>query len=125
MIKLVFSQSAHTSLDEKKIILVYSPKGKESRATTASTVVQWLKEFSPPSGTYIAISNQPYNFYQEVVIRRVLLQAGRPDILVEVVGPAIDVKLDTDEAVIQQAQNLLNNLSRILYELQEIRKVAK
>jgi|GEM_PF-2493907 len=121
MIKLVFSQSRHTDLDEKKIMAVYSPKEQGHRATTESTIKYWLKEYSPSAGNYVAISNQPYNFYQESVIRRVLLQAGRPDICVEVVGPEMKLKTESDEAVINQAQNLLNNLSRILYELEKIR----
>lgn len=122
MIKLVFSQSRHVSLDETRIKFVYSSKGDRRRANTEGTVVQWLKEFSPPSGTYVAISNQPYNFYQECVIRRVLLQAGRPDICVRVIGPGKEIEDTTDAAVISDATNLLNNVSRILYELSNIKK---
>lgn len=125
MIKLVFSQSRHTAIAEKNVITVYSPKGEGRRATTESTVVQWLKEYSPSNGNYLAISNQPYNFYQESIIRRVLLQQGRPDICVDVVGPALVAKTGNDESLIDQAKNLLNNISRILYELLEIRKILK
>ena len=120
MINLIFSQSRHTDLHEKNIVTVYSPKGEGRRATTESTVIQWLKEYSPSGGHYLAISNQPYNFYQESVIRRVLLQAGRADICVEVVGPGLEVKTKNDDEIINQAKNLLNNISRILYELLEI-----
>ncbi len=122
MVKLVFSQSRHRDLAEKNVIIVYSPKGQGRRATTETNLKQWLKEHSPLAGKYLAISNQPYNYFQECVIRRVLLQAGRSDICVEVVGPGMEVKVESDEAAIDQAKNLLNNLSRILYELQEIRK---
>lgn len=125
MIKLVFSQSRHSALEEKDIYFVYSPKGLERRATTESTVKQWLMDFSPASGRYVAISNQPYNFYQESVIRRVLLQSGRFDICVEVVGPGMDVNVGYDILSIEQAKNLLNNVSRILYELLEIKKNLK
>jgi len=125
MVKLVFSQSRHRDLDERNIIPVYVTKGEGRRATTESTVIQWLKECSPSAGSYLAISNQPYNFYQESVIRRVLIQAGRPDICVDVVGPGIEEEAENNETTIEQATNLLNNTSRILYELLEIRKNLK
>jgi hypothetical protein len=114
MINLVFSQSHHTDIHGGNVITVYSQKGMGRRATTESTVIQWLKEHSPSGGHYLAISNQPYNFYQESVIRRVLLQAGRSDISVEVVGPRMIAKTESDEMIIGQAKNLLNNISRIL-----------
>jgi hypothetical protein len=125
MINLVFSQSCHRDIHKNHIITVYSPKGEGRRATTESTVIQWLKEHSPSQGYYLAISNQPYNFYQENVIRRVLLQAGRTDICVEVVGSGIEMKIKSDDEVINQAKNLLNNISRILHELLEIQKQSK
>ncbi len=59
------------------------------------------------------------------MIRRVLLQSGRSDICVDVVGSGMVVKTESDEAAIGQAKNLLNNISRILYELLEIRKDLK
>jgi hypothetical protein len=73
---------------------VYSPKEEGRRATTESTVIQWLKECSPSGGYYLVISNQPYNFYQESVIRRVLLQAGRADIVLKLLGLAWKRKLN-------------------------------
>jgi hypothetical protein len=125
MIKLVFSQSRHLQLDEGNIYFSYSHKGMERRATTESTVNQWLIDYSPEGGSYIAISNQPYNFYQESVIRRVLLQAGRPDICVEVIGPEMVIKLENESQSITQARDFLNNSSRILYELLEIKRSSK
>lgn len=121
MVKLIFQQSRHKSLSESNIHYVYSPKGDMRRATTESTVVQWLKDFSPASGKYIAISNQPYNIYQEAVIRRVLIKAGRSDICVEVVGPGMDdIKPEIGEGTIVRAKNLLNTISRTLYEFLEM-----
>lgn len=125
MINLVFSQSRHKDLHEKNIVTVYSLKGEGRRATTESTVIQWLKEYSPSAGDYLAISHQPYNFYQECVIRRVLLQAGRTDICVEVVGSGLEMKIKDGDKVIEEAKNLLNNISRILYELLIIEKNLK
>jgi hypothetical protein len=125
MVKLVFSQSRYPQLDERNVHFVYSHKGVQRRATAESNIKQWLADYSPKGGTYIAISNQPYNFYQESVIRRVLLQAGRPDICVKVIGPEMAIKLENESQSIMQAKNFLNNSSRILYELLEIKKSRK
>lgn len=114
MIKLVFAQSRHREIDEKNIHFVYAPKGLQKRATTASTVEQWLQT-SPKKGLYVAVSDQPYAFYQECVIRRVLLQNNRSDIVVKVIGPGLEES--KVEATEQQAQDFLGNISRILYEL--------
>jgi hypothetical protein len=122
MIELVFAQSRHQKLNTENIYLVYSPKGTERRATTASTVKQWVQDFSPPGGSYVAISNAPYIFYQECVIRKVLLQLGRNDICVKVTGPSMEVKLEDESQVIKKAQNFLNNTARILKELLEIQQ---
>jgi hypothetical protein len=125
MIKLVFNQSRHKDLPASNIYEVYSSKGSNHRSTTETNILQWLKDYSPESGLYIAISNQPYTVYQESAIRRVLLSAGRPDICVQVVGPAMEETYNTDAQAISQAKNLLNNLSRILYELLAIERLSK
>jgi hypothetical protein len=125
MIQLVFAQSLTPTVNIDRVIFVYSHKGEGRRATTESTVLQWLKDYSPSSGKYIAISNQPYVFYQEAVIRRTLLQAGRSDVQVQVVGPGKPAEMSQDDEVINLAKNLLNNLSRILYELGQIESLTK
>lgn len=125
MIKLVFSQSRHEDLAMSNVFYVYSPKGQGRRATTESTIIQWLKEFKPKAGRYVAISNQPYIFYQESVIRRVLLQVGRADIQVDVIGSELESKDKPSDLDTEQAKNFLNTLSRILYELLEIKKICK
>lgn len=125
MLELVFSQSRHLQLDPRNIHFVYSPKDQERRATTESTVKQWLIDYSPPGGFYIAISNQPYIFYQECVIRRTLLQSARPDIYVKVIGPGIKINMENDDQLLKQARDFLNNNSRILYELLKIRGLEK
>jgi hypothetical protein len=124
MVELVFAQSRYKNLQKKNIHLVYSPKGSERRATAASTVRQWVKDFSPEPGTYVAISNAPYIFYQECVIRRVLLQLGRNDICVHVVGPHMEEKNGDDAETIKGAQNFLSTTTRILKELLEIQQVV-
>jgi hypothetical protein len=122
MVKLIFSQSRHMRIAEKDVHYIYAQKGSKKRATTASTVEEWLKT-SPEGGLYIAVSNQPYVFYQECVIRRVLLQNKRNDIIVEVIGPQLEKsKLESSQQLIQ---DLLSNTSRILYELFTIDKLKK
>lgn len=123
MIKLVFDQSRHKDLEASNIYYVQSPKEPGHRGTTQTNILQWLKEYKPESGNYIAISNQPYSFYQESSIRRVLLQAGRSDIIVQVIGPAMEGEPKTEAEIIHEAKNLLNNLSRILKELLEIQEL--
>jgi hypothetical protein len=122
MLKLVFAQSRHKDLAEKSIHLIYSPKGSGRRATTESTVVQWLNDRSPESGSYIAISNQPYVYYQELVIRRVLLETNHLDICVTVFGPGIPAQSLDDFQGVKKATDYLNSISRILYELEKIQR---
>lgn len=125
MMKLVFDQSRHPSLKNEDIQFVYAPRRKgEVRATTASTLAKWLEEVNPPAETYLAISNQPYVLYQELVILRCLLEANRPDIHVEAVGSKM-----TEPAYArtesQEAASLLDYLNRIIYELARIKKLEQ
>ena len=125
MMLLVLDQSHHPSLDSKNVTYVYSPKGSGKRATTESTVRAWLEKRKIEPGLYLAISNQPYVEYQEDVIRRALLKNGRSDITVDVVGSAPDLETGAEATFkpVDHSINLLNNLSRILWELSEIRKL--
>lgn len=122
MVKMVFDQSKHSSLNETDLIMVYTPKKEgEVRATTEGTVIKWLEQAQPKAGTYLAISNQPYNLYQKLVIQRVLLKEGRPDIKVEVTGAHMDEKEVDDYRTPQKVAILLDNLNRILYEVKTIK----
>jgi hypothetical protein len=112
--------------------MVYTKKrGEEMRATTEGTVVKWLEQEQPPKGTYLAISSQPYNLYQKLVIERVLLKNGRPDIKIEVTGPGVDEKKMHDYRTSQKVAILLDNLNRILCNVKmlkdstELQKVKK
>jgi hypothetical protein len=124
MIKMVFDQSKHPELEESKISLIYTPKREgEARATTETTVFKWLELKNPKKGTYLAISNQPYVLYQELVMRRCLKQANREDIKVECVGPQVDSSLATSPSLQHQAAVLLDTLNRVCYELKTLQEI--
>ncbi len=124
MIKVVFDQSKNLSLKNEDVIFVHTLKKEgQIRATTETTVYQWLEQCRPEAGVYLAISNQPYVLYQEVVIQASLLKAGRRDIQVEVVGPAKSSKLQYKNQERETAV-LLDTLSRIFYEMVEIKKLS-
>jgi hypothetical protein len=124
MIRIVFDQSKHLSLKNDGIIFVHTLKKEgQTRATTETTVYQWLEECHPESGLYLAISNQPYVLYQKLVIQKALLKAGRSDIRVQVVGPETLRKVPDGSQKKQSVAVLLDNLARIFYEMVEIKKM--
>lgn len=125
MVKLVFTQSRHPSLKEEDIIYVHSLKATGySRATTESTVYKWLELCKPEPGVYLAISSQPYVYYQQLVIQNALLKAKRSDIQVHTVGPAASYK-DSSPITEQYTAELLDNLARIFYGLVESTKLQQ
>ncbi len=119
MIKLVFDQSKGTFTND--IIFINAAKRPgETRATREGTTIEWLKH-SPEDGSYLAIANQPYNLNQMLVIKRVLLQEGRPNIHVDVAGSPISEKEVNDYRNPQKVAVLLDNLNRIFHELKLIK----
>ncbi len=123
MVKLVFSQSKHPTLKDENIIFVHTlRKDEERRATTETTVYKWLDLCNPEPGHYLAISNQPFVLYQELVIYNALQKAGRKDIHVEVVGSAVDSTMHNFKTD-QEVAILLDNLARIFYEMVKVSKV--
>ena len=124
MIKIVFDQSKHPSMKDESIIYVHTlKKTGQARATTETTIYKWLEQCNPKPGTYLAISNQPYVYYQELSIQKSLLKAGRKDIHVEVVGPGKMPSTMPDKTQEQEITVLLDNLARIFYEMVEIKKL--
>lgn len=123
MVKLVFDQSAHPLLTPERVKFVHSLKEKgHSRATTKSTTEQWIQEYQPENGTYLAISNQPFALYQELVIKRNML-ANKKDIQIEAVGPGISPETIANynmEHPTNKAAVLLDNIAKIIHELKEI-----
>ncbi|NBT84939.1 MAG: hypothetical protein EBT45_00295 [Alphaproteobacteria bacterium] len=125
MIKIVFDQSKHSVLKDENIIFVHTLKKQgQARATTETTVYKWLEQCNPKTGTYLAISNQPYVYYQELSIQKSLLKAGRNDIHVEVVGPGKTFEAIPGKNQEQEISVLLDNLARIFYEMVEIKKLS-
>lgn len=122
MIKVIFDQSKHPSLKDEDVIFVHTLKNNgQIRATTETTIYKWIEQCRPIAGTYLAISNQPYVFYQALTIQKSLLKAGRKDIHVEVVGPA-----KVPQAILKNEQEvimLLDNVASIFYEMAEIKKL--
>jgi len=120
MVQMVFDQSKHSSLKETDIIMVYTPKRPgDARATREGTIIEWLKS-KPKDGVYLAIASQPYNLHQNLDIQRVLHAQGRPNIIVEVIGPPVDEKKKEDYKYPQKVTVLLDNLNRIFLGLNAV-----
>jgi hypothetical protein len=125
MLVLVFEQSQNQNLRDKKQHVIYAEKRpNKRRAETGDTIEEWLK-MNPKRGHYIAISNQPFVLYQQLVINRVLLRNRRTDISVEVIGDGMEnepLTSGTNE-VSNEAAIHLDTLSKIFYEYVEIKKL--
>jgi hypothetical protein len=78
--------------------------GKEKRPNRAEAFQFWLKT-SPPPGTCLLISNQPYCHYEQALAQNVLPK----EMKFEVVGPKAD-------PASQNGNVMLDNLARWIYE---------
>jgi hypothetical protein len=77
-------------------------------------------KLKPYPGKYLCVSDGIYVPYQELVIQNALNKHyPKAGIIVECVGPADKDVLDsaTDEKILNKASDFLDNLSRILYNL--------
>jgi hypothetical protein len=105
---------------EGKYIYVYSNAPPESsRATTESTVQEFMK-YTPEPGVYLAISNGCFIPYQELVIQN-CLDKNYPTsgIKVECVGSGDKTSIEgTERELINKASIFLDSLARILNNLQ-------
>lgn len=123
MIKLVFDQSAHPLLTPERVQFVHSLKEKgHPRATTKSTAEKWIQEYQPEPGTYLAISNQPFVLYQELVVRRNMLENNK-EIQIEAVGPGISLETIANYKMKNpknKAAVLLDNIAKIVHESRNI-----
>lgn len=123
MIKLVFDQSAHPLLTPERVHFVHSLKENgHPRATTKSTAEKWIQEYQPEPGTYLAISNQPFILYQELTVRRNMLENNK-EIQIEAVGPGLSLKTITTYKMKNpknQAAVLLDNIAKIVHELRNM-----
>ncbi len=92
-----------------KVVFVDTPMQKRSDGSlrnpnTGDNVNYWIKMNNPERGSILAISNQPYVYYQDVVLNTLLSQP----FTVETVGPKVTSKLHVGV--------VLDNLARWLYQ---------
>jgi hypothetical protein len=80
--------------------------GAKIRANTGDTIKQWLSLDLKP-GSLLVISNQPYNLYQDAVIKTLVPDKYKAD----TIGPASDEK---------NISVHLDNLARVLYQNQQL-----
>ena len=125
MIQWVFDQSRSNAIGKDQVTVIYAGIGEgRKRATTKTTVEEWLKT-NPKDGLYLAVSSQPFNFYQKLVIERTLLENKRPGIHIEVIGDAAGEqsyglnKANPDD-LNKYAAIALDNIARTCYELVSI-----
>ena len=87
------------------------------RAETVDCVLKWAKNYHPTPGVGVMVSNNPYVYYQLLVTKTALAQAGISGINLEGVGPAaFDTKdLSLKEQTIIKLGVMLDNLARVLY----------
>lgn len=119
MAEEIFSKNAKSILQNKKTTAYSEPPEGKLRATTESTLHAFMK-LNPDSGKYLCISDGIYVPYQELVIQNVLNKHyPKAGIIVECVGPADEAisASATDEQILNKASDFLDNLSRILYNL--------
>lgn len=125
MAEEIFSRNAKSILQNKKMTAYSEPPEGKVRATTESTVHAFMR-LKPCPGKYLCVSNGIYLPYQELVIQNVLdKHYPKAGIIVECVGSADKDIPDpaADEMILNKASDFLDNLSRILYNL-DMRKAA-
>lgn len=132
MIEWVFNQSRSKKIKKEQIETIYAGIGKgRQRATTRTTVEQWLKT-NPKNGLYLIVSSQPFNLYQKLVVQNTLLANNRPDIKVEVIGDAFAEKSyglkfskDNPNGINKYAAIALDNIARTCYELVALNQLSE
>lgn len=93
-------------------ILVYSSNTGMKRATTESTVKEWL-QLSPAKGTYISISSEPFIAHQTMVFKNCLGEGHN----IIGVGPGILRELHEHINVKRKAAILMDALAKTIYEI--------
>ncbi|RZI45670.1 hypothetical protein [Candidatus Finniella inopinata] len=128
MIQWVFDQSRSDAIAKDQVELVYAGIDKDrKRATTKTTAEEWLKT-NPKDGLYLAVSIQPFNIYQKLVLEDALLQNKRPGIRIEVIGDApaersYGLRRTNPDHLNKYAAIALDNIARICYELVAIQNL--
>lgn len=85
-----------------------NPDGEKRPPNTGDTVRHWFMHHQPKPGTYLAVSNQPFVQYQELVCQRALRECGAEGFTVHTCGPESSLKLPL--------ATYLDNLAKQLYE---------
>ncbi len=112
MIAFVFH---HRLPEDIKATLIDSQKERGyGRATTQSTIEAFIHTTGIKSGRFLAISNQPYVYYQQTALQSKLLQLGIP-IEITCVGGA--AKNQTEGYKNTHAAMLLDNVAKVLFNL--------
>ena len=130
MVRWVFDQSRSDALPKEQIEIIYAGIDEErKRATTQTTIEAWLRT-NPKDGLYLAVSSQPFNLYQKLVIEHTLLENKRPGIRIEVIGNAADERhYDLNKTnsgdLNKYTAVALDNIARICYELVAIQRLSK
>jgi len=122
----IFKKIANPLLQGNYVYIYSDPPTNSPRATTESTIHAWMKH-NPKPGKYLLVSNSYYIPYQELVVQNCINKSyPHADIQVECVGPEGKVSIEgaSENKLINQASIFLDNLSRILYNLQ-IKKEIK
>lgn len=100
------------ALRKVNIIFVNAPKKEEKRPDTLGTVEAWVAE-NPQPGHCLSLSNQPFVFYQELMIRHAFQKAklDKKGFTVEGVGSGAE-----DDILLSI---LVDNLARTLFMILE------
>lgn len=121
MVQEILQKEALPALQKSSVLVYSEPPEGSPRATTESTVEAFM-ELSPKHGNYLCVSDGIFIPYQELVIQNTL-DKNYPDsgIRVQCVGPAEKETFEAanDEQVLNYASVFLDNLSRILYNLEK------
>lgn len=127
MMKLIMKQSLNRRIDQRAVIYIDSPAPIGSkRATTESTIIDWVNQEKLDEGPYLVISNQPYITYQGLVFERVLKKM-KINLDYEMAGPGIYPQERNEQdpsQIIRQASILMDNTARILFEKVQISQLG-
>lgn len=105
---------------EKKTVIDNNGNERVTRPTTADTVIKWITEYNPEPGHCVSISNQPYVYYQEAVMRGIMKKNGMLEqgFSVEGIGMSDIIDFDTFKNKIAV---ILDNFARTIYtEMQNL-----
>ncbi|AIL13485.1 hypothetical protein IM40_08280 [Candidatus Paracaedimonas acanthamoebae] len=123
----LLKKDSNAKIQENYFYIYSKAPPKSTRATTESTVHEFMRS-NPEPGVYLAVSNGYFIPYQELVIQN-CLDKYYPGSGIQVVGVGPNdeatIEGEDDRKLINRASIFLDNLSRILYNLQLRDKIKK